>query len=477
MKRFKKILAGALVFSMLAMNAQNIYAEPAAGQAATEEKELTAEEKATKAAHDKKFETNELEGWPQAPATYNEGSITMEINSQAILAEKDADTKYYPASITKVMTALVAVENSDMTDMVKVNEGAIACLESNASHIGLRVGEEITMEDALYALLLASANEAAYAIGETVGGTYDQFIQMMNDKAAELGCTNTHFTNSNGLHDDDHYVTARDMALIAAEAFKHPEILEIMQTPQHTIPPTNLVDEERVFQQKHKMMKQGNQYYYETCVGGKTGYTTKALGTLVTYVDNGDMQFVNVSLRSHGTYLFPDTINLMDYASENFQKVMLQDHEKPKNIKKIDPEGYVVIPKTVTFEDLETSLVAPTEKGQSEGYVIYTYKGNQVGKVRATFTKKYLESKGLLDDSQKITKEEAKKGKTSLGINVKKVVKIVLAVIAALGAIFVIVLLLALHHRKQQRRRRRRQQMLRQRRKRQQMEERERRRR
>lgn len=468
MKRLKKILAGALVFSMLAMNTQYIYAEP------EENKEPTAEERATKAAHDKKFETNELEGWPQAPATYNEGSITMEINSQSVLAEKDADTQYYPASITKVMTALLAVENCDMKDMVKINQGAIDCLEYKASHIGMRVGEEITMEDALYALLLASANEVAYAIGETVGGTYDHFIEMMNEKAKELGCTNTHFTNANGLHNDDHYVSARDMALIAAAAFKHPEILEIMQTPQHTIPPTNLVDEERIFQQKHKMLKQGNAYYYENCVGGKTGYTEKALGTLVTYVDKGDMQFVNISLRSHGSYLFPDTINLMDYASENFKKVTLEDQKKPKNIKKLDPAGYVVIPKTMTMDALETSVVPPTEKGQTDGYVIYTYKGNQVGKVRATFTKKYLESKGLLDESQKITKEETKKGKSSVGITVKKVVKIVLAIVAVLGVAFVIVLLLALHHRKEKRRRRRRQQMLRQRRMRQMREEQER---
>lgn len=415
--------------------------------------EKSAEQIATEAAYAKQFETNLLTGWPQAPATYNEGSITMEMNSGAVLAAKDADTAYYPASITKIMTALLALENAQLSDKVTVSQGAVDCLESGASSIGLRAGEEITMEDALYALLLASANEAAYAIGETVGGTYEHFIEMMNDKAAELGCTNTHFVNANGLHDDNHYVTARDMALIATAAFQHEEMLTIMQTPQHTIPPTNLVNESRTFQQKHKMLKKGGEFYYEDCVGGKTGYTKMAMNTLVTYVDNGEMQIVNVSLRSHNQQLYQDTIKLLDYAQANFEKVTVSDNEKIKEVTDIPADSYVVVPKGVTFDQLEVTVERTAD---TAGVLHYTYEGNPVGNIEVA-----------MQSMQPETSKQEKTPEKKTGFASWKLWKKILVIAVAVIVLAVVVLLgirIYLIEKRKRERRRRRQQMMRRRR-------------
>ena len=156
--------------------------------------------------------------------------VLMEASTGTIIYEKDMDTRVKPASITKIMTALVALENSELTDKVHFTEESVAFLEYGDASIGMQPGEEITMEDALYGMLLASANEVSYAIADTVGNGYDNFIRMMNEKAEELGCTNTHFTNPHGLHDEEHYVSARDMALIAAAAFQHEEFRKITNT-------------------------------------------------------------------------------------------------------------------------------------------------------------------------------------------------------------------------------------------------------
>ena len=199
----------------------------------------------------------------------------------------------------------------------------MAFLEYGDASIGMQPGEEITMEDALYGMLLASANEVSYAIADTVGNGYDNFIRMMNEKAEELGCTNTHFTNPHGLHDEEHYVSARDMALIASAAFQHEEFRKITNTYEHRIPPTNLVNEERVFQQYHQMLYDGTDTFYEPCVGGKTGYTDQALSTLVSYLDNGELQLVSVNFGKHMGFMYIRTRkNMAEYVFNNFKRFL-----------------------------------------------------------------------------------------------------------------------------------------------------------
>ena len=204
-------------------------------------------------------ETDQLENWPAGPAVYAHSAIVMDMNSGAILYSKKAEERHFPASITKLLTTLVALENAELTDKVTFSQASVDILNWDDAHIGMRPGEEISMKDALRAVLLASANEVSYAVAESTGithlnGGYDTFIELMNTRAKELGCTNSHWVNPNGLHDEEHYTTAHDMALIASAVYQQKEFRNIMNILEYRIPPTNLVDEERVFQQNHKML-------------------------------------------------------------------------------------------------------------------------------------------------------------------------------------------------------------------------------
>ena len=369
-------------------------------------------EEATNKAHEMSIASNAWQGWPEGPATYGEAAIVMDAKSGAILYAKNIDGKAYPASITKILTALVALENARPEDKVTITDSCIDFLEYGDAHIGLAPGEEITLDDALHALLLASANEAAYAIGANVGESYEWFINQMNTRAEELGAVNTHFMNTNGLQDVEHYTTAHDMALITRELLlSHEEFQTISKTLQYTIAPTNLQPESRVFQQKHKMFYEGNTYYYENVVAGKTGYTQEALNTLVTCADDGNMQLVCVVLKTYGKNVYPDTRALFDYAYTNFQKVPIAENEKSKDFEKIDEEAYVVVPQGVEFKDLEYKIT-PSEKDKATGSVNYSYKGTTVGTAEAIFSKSYMKAnmpEVKVKETKEVQKDEGKK--------------------------------------------------------------------
>ena len=240
-------------------------------------------------------ESNGWANWPQGPGTYGESAIIMEAGSGAILYAKNIDGHEYPASITKILTALVALENGELTDTVTFSHDSVAFLQPGDSSIGMKEGNQISLDQALHATLLASANEAAYAVGESVGinagHDYNWFIEQMNARCKELGGENSNFVNTNGLHDENHYTCARDMALIGKELFKHPEFFDIVQTLQYKIEASETT-EEHVFQQKHKMLLPSCSQYYEYAIGGKTGYTSDALSTLVTMADDGNLKLI-----------------------------------------------------------------------------------------------------------------------------------------------------------------------------------------
>ena len=169
------------------------------------------------------------------PSVTAESAIVMDVQSGAILYEKNIDKREYPASITKVMTALVAIENSSLSETVTYSRNAVTNLESGASNIEIQPGEKLSMEDSLYAILLMSANEACNGVAEHVAGSIDNFVAMMNQKAKELGCTGTNFANANGLWMSNHYTTAHDMALISQEAYKNPTFAKITGTKRYII--------------------------------------------------------------------------------------------------------------------------------------------------------------------------------------------------------------------------------------------------
>ena len=248
-----------MVSVLLASAPVQVWAEDADNQEKTEEELAAAEEKEKTDSYAREIDTNALENWPSGPQVYADSAVVMDMESGAVLYAKQADKQHYPASITKLMTTLVALENAELTDKVRFTEDSISFLQWDDAQIGMKAGEEISLEDALHGVLLASANEVSHAVAESVGadrlgGDYETFIQKMNTRAEELGCTNSHWVNPNGLHDDNHYTSAHDMALIASAVYQQDEFKKIMGTLEYKIGATNLTTEERVCQQNHKML-------------------------------------------------------------------------------------------------------------------------------------------------------------------------------------------------------------------------------
>jgi len=387
-----RIAAVIMIIILFSVNIK-VYAQEATD---TGTKELTAdelEEKQRKEELDKAYamptQSNQLANWPEGPATYGEASIVMDMESGAILYAKNIDEQHYPASITKLATALIAMENGNLEDKVTVTNNCISFLQSDEAQIGLQEGEELTLKETLYATLLASANEAAYAVAANVGESYDWFIARMNERAKELGAENTHFVNPNGLHDDEHYTTARDMALIASELYHYPEAFEIMQTIEHQIPATNKDANVKYVHQKHSMLDPDSDVYYQYAIGGKTGYTDQSRTTLVTYADNGDLHLVCVELKTRGKIVYEDTENMLNYAFKNFGKIPIMDNDQSGNLESAEDKAYVVLPKTVSFADLEMKITE-NEAEYGKGTVSYTYEGQPVGSAAVTLSETYL---------------------------------------------------------------------------------------
>lgn len=386
---------------------------------------LTEQEKAEKAEQELQqqvyampIESNGWENWPQGPGTYGEAAIVMEVGTGAILYAKNIDDHHYPASITKVLTALVALENGQLTDTVTFSHDSVAFLQPGDSSVGLKEGNIISLDQALHATLLASANEAAYAVGESVGINagydYNWFLEQMNTRCKELGGENSNFVNTNGLHDPNHYTCARDMALIGRELFKYPEFFSIVQTLNYEIPESETT-EQHVFQQKHKMLIPGNSNYYEYAIGGKTGYTSDALSTLITMADNGNLQLVCVVLRTHGANIYPDTRNLFDYAFANFQKISVEENETSEDVDECS--GYVVVPNGVEFTDLDMEII-PDGGTSTEATLEYRYDDQVVGSARAVLSQSYLaEHSAKVQDVKELraqTKEKSEDNEKNL---------------------------------------------------------------
>ena len=404
--------------------------------------------------YNQNVDSNKIEGWVKGPQIYSEAGIVMDIDSGAILYAKNMDNPHYPASITKILTALVALENNELTDIVTVTPEDYNFLKRGDNHIGLKNKEEITMEDALHGTLLASGNEVAHAVASNTEGGYEKFIQLMNEKCKELGCTNSNFTNSHGLHDDDHYTSARDMALIGAAAFQNADFRRITSTLQYTIPVTNITNETRTFQNHHKMLFEGRNQYYEYCVGGKTGYTDDALSTLVTFATKDDTNLVAVVLRAHGSgNTYVDTRAMLDYAFENFSKVSVTvDIVEATGLKSVEKNAYVMLPTGITFDSLECKVEKPTDLGEKTGKVTYTYAGQVVGEFEMEITDEYY---------NKLHGIEEKKGKDTEGKNSPKknsvfsiILKVLLVIIVAIAVLFLALICFVTYRRAQIQKRR-----------------------
>ena len=448
MKRVAVILLSLLILATT--QGIHIYAEPG------EEGELTAEEilQAEKdAIYQLEIQSNKLNNWPVGPQTYAQSSIVMDMDSGAILYAKNVDEKLYPASITKLVTALVALENAELTDRVYVTEEAVSFLEWNYAQIGLRAGEEISMSEALHATLLKSANEAAYAVGANTGEGYEWFLEEMNRWVEKVGARNSHFTNTHGLHDEQHYTTTRDMALLGSALRDYPEAFDIMQTTYSTIPPTNVDEEEKHMSQNHKMLLPNHEKYYEYATGGKTGFTNEAGTTLVTFASKDGINLVCVTMKSWANNVYDDTTHLLEYGFQNFEKVFIQKEYLPKDVNLVEDAGYVMLPVGITLQDLESEVIRDVVD-ESRGELTYTYEGQEVGRMQVSVATIEEEQQGAEEIAQ-MEAEETQTGSKNILVWIGRI---------AIGIIVLFVLLLLWVERKKRKERKRKKRRARRRR-------------
>lgn len=256
------------------------------------------------------------------PDLVSEAAIVMDATTGAILYEKNAYIPEYPASVTKIITCLLALENLSLSDTVTFSHDAVFSIERDSSNVGLDEGEVISVEDCLKAMMIESANEADNAIAEKTAGSFSAFAEMMNQKASELGCRGSHFANAHGLHDANHYTCAYDMALFLRAAMQYPAFRTMSSTINAEIPPTNLTAEVTPLWNSLKMIRPYSKYYYENIEGGKTGYTTVANCTLATYAKKGDMELICIVLNCGSRKnTYSDTRAIFEYCFNNYSYV------------------------------------------------------------------------------------------------------------------------------------------------------------
>lgn len=318
-------------------------------------------------------QSNSLLNWPQGPSCSAEGAIVMDIDTGAILYQKNIHEKLYPASTTKMLTCLIAAENLDLSDTVTFSEEAVNSVPADGSSIGMDVGESLTVEECLYGILVGSANECANAIAEKTAGSISAFVDMMNEKAAELGCTDSHFANANGLFLEDHYTSPHDLALIASAFFKNETLLRIGNTPQHHFQATSTQPDDFWITNKHKLIT--GEVACEGVMGGKTGYTDEAKECLVTGCQRNGCRLVCVVMKEDSPKQFTDTVNLFDYGFSNFSHVFPEESDTAYTLKTADfltegtdlfgdatplfsisEDSVVTLPDNISFDEVTSSI-------------------------------------------------------------------------------------------------------------------------
>ena len=340
------------------------------------------------------------------PEIYSPSALLMDYNSGKILYEKNIYEKRYPASLTKIMTAIVVLEKCNLDEVAEVSYDAVMSISMGYVTANLQVGEKLTVEQLLYVLMVGSSNDAAVVLAEHVSGSVEDFAILMNEKAKELGCTSTNFVNPNGEHNENHYSTAYDLALMAKYAMKNDFFRTLVSTTSYTLPITNKYDRaDRVFRTTNSLLivdnnTRADNYYYKNAIGIKTGFTTPAGNCLVAAANKGNLEFITVVLGGSQTTSglsarYIDTISLFEYGYNTYtlrevvkkggivQTINIKN--ATRDTKKLDlivkNDIYILIKQEeknssilpqVTLND---NLKAPLKEGDIIGKVKYTVEG------------------------------------------------------------------------------------------------------
>lgn len=342
--------------------------------------------------------------WPSDTGIQAEAGIVLDAESGAVLFGQNIHEVYPPASITKILTALIVLENCELDEIVTYSETAMMSVESDSGNkLSLVAGDQMTVEDCLYSLLLISVNQAANALAEHVAGSIPEFVDMMNARLGELGCQESHFDNPSGLNGDTQYVSAYDMALIAQAAYENETLLKINSELTHTIAPTANNPDGVSFRTEHRLLytdDPSSPFYFPAAVAGKTGYLLKAGNTLVTYAESDGRKLVSVILKGQQgqtRQYFLDGKELLDFGFRSFQNISIPDNEaryvtgdetlsldtgqfKASDLV-IEPGRVLTLPNNAAFADADLTLepLPAQHPGSAVGLLRYTYDDRTIG--------------------------------------------------------------------------------------------------
>ncbi len=386
--------------------------------------------------------SDNLIDWPTGPSIYGSSGVVIEASTGAVLYDKNMNEKMYPASITKLLTALLTLENTSMDEMVTYSHDAVFSIEKGSSHIAINPDERLTVEDSLYGLILASANEVANGLAEHISGSKDEFAKLMTERAKELGAFNSNFTNPSGLHNENHYTTSYDMAMISRAVVDNETFIKINSTLSYMIPPTNLQAESRPLNTSHKLLQNGSNHY-DGCFGGKTGYTTTAGSTLVTFAERNGITLISVVMNSNSANVFQDTRLLLDYGFDNFKMLNISENEEKYSftsdsffdaaeamfentnpILELNSNDYVVLPLSADFADI-VGNISYDKDFKNENTILasidYTLNGHFVGSTSLNIVNTQLDTFSFgatIEPSEDETIQEEITEKNILKINI-----------------------------------------------------------
>ncbi len=402
------------------------------------------------------------------------GALLYDLNSDSLVFAQNPDAQLYPASLTKVMTCLLTIEmQQDLDVVVTVTRAGLKDMEPGGSNVALQVDEQMTVRDLLYCLMVKSGNDAASVLAVHNSGSIEAFVDVMNRRAAELGCTGTHFMNPHGLHHDEHYTTARDMAKILREAMKYPFFEEVFTTKEYTVPATNLSEARELKTTNFLIRSNGYPIVTDSRVlGGKTGNTSKAGRCLVTLSEKDGMRLLSVVLGAKAVYgedgysfirygNFEETSNLLDFAYQNYTTMQVLNPTQVAGQFAVSGGGHNA------FGAIESAMSAAVPRDSDYNTIRYEYtltdggltapvaKGQKIGLVRVWYDDICLAQQELLSAADvAVERQRPETSQTDPDVSVdlwNGILKIVLAVVAVL---FVLVLVLRARAAAKRRRRR-----------------------
>ena len=449
-KIYKRMLIGLMAFSLL-------LSDPLTARADKEDKE------ARIAAHQAvPIESNQISGWPTGPVVSAESAILIEAETGTILYEKNIHKQQYPASTTKILTALLAFENSSLDEIVTFSKEDVFGIPRGSNNIAMDVGWTLSMDDCLHALLIRSANEVAYAMAAHVGGSWDGFADMMNARAKELGAVDSNFVNPNGLPNEEHVTSAYDLAMIGRAFFANDYLCSITLEPKLVVEKPNgtLTD----WNQMPLIPSGKNAYAY--IVGCKTGYTDSAHNTMVSCAEKNGLKLICVVLNDDNPQYGDDSIALFEYGFNNFNKVNVSQSEtkydidnigvfyenngifgETQSILSLDKNACVIIPKSISIQDLNSVISYDVDVPGTAALITYDYHGVNVGTASLDLVQNSksgyaFESEGKDDQPSATDAPAEKKKKTSLisiNFHAIKIILIILVICAALFGIFLFI--------------------------------------